>query len=108
MTDPNMPPPDPVREPPHHTTINVSPEPRSGGSGVIGFLVGGLLVVVAIIAAVLYMNGDRAAGPGDTNLDVNIDIPAPRLPDAPKMPDPPTLPDIEPPAAPTTGPAPAN
>ena len=107
MTDPNMPPPEPVmpppepmHEPPRQTTINVNPERSGGGSGVIGFLVGGLLVVVAIIAAVLYMKGDGAA-PGETNLDVNIDIPAPRLPDAPRLPEAPTLPPVEPTATPS-------
>ncbi len=106
MTDPNLPPTDrPVErpaEPVHHTTVNVASEPKSGGGGSgIAFIVGGLLVLVAIIAVVMFMRGSPVDTPAETNLDVDIDVPAPQmpdLPDAPKMPDMPEIP----------APAPAN
>ena len=41
----------------------------------------------------------------DTNVDLDVDLPAPELPEAPKMPD---LPEVEPPTLPTPDPAPAN
>lgn len=90
MTDPDRP------EVVHHTTINNPP--RSSGSGWLGFVIGGLVVVVAIIGFVLWSGGanvpDKVA---DVNIDV--DIPARRMPDAP------SLPPIEPPTMPSPGPA---
>lgn len=91
MTDPNMIPPERPTERPadvHHTTVNVAPE-KSGGGGA-GLIIGALVVIALIIAAVLFLNNAPANDAGDTNLDVNIDVPTPtmpELPDAPKMPD---------------------
>lgn len=102
MTDPNIPPSD-RPEVVHNTTIN-NPPPSGGGGGGggswIGFLVGGLLLVVVIIAFVVFSRGGLSADGKDTNVDVDVDLPAM---EAPKMPD---LPNIEPPTVPS--PAPAN
>ncbi|MBF0665966.1 MAG: hypothetical protein IR159_10595 [Brevundimonas sp.] len=110
MTDPNVPPPrDPNDRPEvvHHTTINNPSSGDRGGAGWIGFLVGGLLVVLVIIAIVVFSNGglERATG---TEVDLDVDLPAPTLPDAPKAPDLPDLPQVEPPTVPDPSPAPAN
>jgi len=92
MTDPNMIPPERPTERPadvHHTTVNVAPE-KSGGGGGAGLVIGALVVIALIIAAVLFLNNAPTQDRGDTNLDVNIDVPTPSipdLPDAPKMPE---------------------
>lgn len=101
MTDPNLPPPErPVDRPAevHHTTVNVAPERSSGGGGGAGLIIGALVVIALIVAAVLFLNNAPTKDGGDTNLDVDIDVPAPslpELPDAPKMPD---LPEVPSPA----------
>ncbi len=108
MTDPNVPPPrDDRPEVVHQTTINNPSNGDRGGSGWIGFLVGGLLVVLVIIAIVVFSSGglNRAA---ETEVDLDVDLPAPELPDAPKMPDLPEVPTVEPPSVPDPSPAPAN
>lgn len=74
----------------------------------MAFIVGGLLVLVAIIGFVVWNGGgasiaDKAA---ETNVDVDVNLPD--LPDAPKLPDAPTLPPVEPPTVPSPGPQPAN
>ncbi|HYC67989.1 hypothetical protein [Brevundimonas sp.] len=101
MTDPNLPPRDDRPEVVHHTTINNPSTGGSGGAGWIGFLVGGLVVVLVIIAIVVFSNGglNRAT---DTKVDLDVDLPAPSLPEAPKMPE---LPDVEPPSVPNPDPA---
>jgi len=105
MTDPNVPPPrDDRPEVVHNTTINNPSTGDRGGAGWIGFLVGGLLVVLVIIAIVVFSNGglDRAT---DTKVDLDVDLPAaPALP-APDLPD---LPAVEPPSVPDPEPVPAN
>ena len=54
MTDPNVPPPrDDRPEVVHHTTINNPSSDRGGGAGWIGFLVGGLLVVLICLGIVV-------------------------------------------------------
>ncbi|WP_296170223.1 L,D-transpeptidase [uncultured Brevundimonas sp.] len=107
MTDPNVPPPE-RPEVVHHTTINNPPERRGGGGSWIAFLVGGLVVVVAIIAVVIFANGGASVPtPDSTDVNVDIDLPRPNLPDAPKMPDLPSPPPIEPPSVPDPAPAPA-
>ena len=53
-----------------------------GGSPVLAFIVGGLLVVVAVVAFMLYSG--RTAAP---NKSIDVNIQAPQLPDPPKMPD---------------------
>jgi hypothetical protein len=42
----------------------------------------------------------------DTNVDIDVDLPRPTLPDAPKMPDLPDVPPVEPPTVPTPSPEP--
>ena len=87
MTDPNLPPERVV----HQTTINTSPPPRKGGGAGMAVLVGGLLVAVAVIAWFVFAGG-RAPAPETPNLDVDISVPTPRLPDVPDRPAPPELP----------------
>lgn len=91
MTDPDMIPPErPTGRPAevHHTTVNVAPE-KSGSGGGAGLVIGALVVIALIVAAVLFLNNAPTQDSGDTNLDVNIDVPTPsmpELPEAPKMP----------------------
>ena len=100
MTDPNIPPPERPLERPidqSHTTINVAPERRGGAGSGLAFVIGGLVVLVAVIAAVLYFRGAPASIPEPRDINVDIDVPslpeAPRLPDAPSVPSPgPTTP----------------
>lgn len=87
MTDPNLPPERVV----HQTTINTAQPPRKGGGAGLAFLVGGLLVAVAVIAWFVFAGG-RAPAPEASNLDVDISVPAPRMPDVPDRPAPPELP----------------
>lgn len=47
----------------------------SGGMGFIGFVLGGVVVVVAILAFVLY--GGQGTGPSKT---VNLELPSPSAP----------------------------
>lgn len=54
----------------------------SGGVPVLAFIVGGLVVVVAIVAFMIYSG--RSPVPSKA---VDVKIEAPQLPDAPKMPD---------------------
>jgi len=54
----------------------------SGGNGGLAFIVGGLVVIVAIIAFVVYSGGFSQK----KSVDVNISASAPQLPDAPKLP----------------------
>lgn len=62
-----------------------------GGNAGLAFIVGGLLVAVAIIAWFVF-SGGRASAPSTPDLNVDIDVPAPRLPDVPDRPAPPDLP----------------
>jgi len=102
MTDPNLPPVDPRTDRPevHHTTVNVQPDRTSGGNGGggTGLILGALVVVALIVAAVFLLNRAPTPEAGDTNLDVDVDIPAPSIPD---LPDAPRLPELP-------SPAPAN
>ena len=65
----------------------------SSGAGNAGlaFIVGGLVVVVAIIAWFVFGSG-RVPEPERPNLDVDITVPTPRLPEVPDRPAPPELP----------------
>jgi hypothetical protein len=107
MTDPNLPPERPSDRPEvvHHTTINnPSPERSGGGGSAMAFIIGGLVVVAIIIAFVVFSQGGGGLPDAkDTNVDIDVDLPQPTLPDPPKMPD---LPNVEPPSVPS--PAPAN
>jgi hypothetical protein len=61
---------------------------ESGGGATpwLAFLVGGLIVVVAVIAFFVYRGGaPQPAMP--KSVDVNLNMPKPTLPDAPKLPD---------------------
>ena len=53
-----------------------------GGNSALAFIVGGLVVVVAIIAFLVYSGGFTQK----KSVDVNISASAPKLPDAPKPP----------------------
>ena len=68
-----------------------------GGNAGLAFIVGGLLVVVAVIAFFVF---GRGAMP-DATKEVNVDVNLPKM-EAPK------LPPIETPTVPTPSPAPAN
>ena len=58
---------------------------NSGGSSTgMAFIVGGLLVLVAIIAYFVFVRGGMEPTKKDIDVDVNLPkIEAPRLPDAP-------------------------
>jgi len=53
-----------------------------GGNSGLAFIVGGLVVIVAIIAFVVYSGGFSQK----KSIDVNVSATAPQLPDAPKPP----------------------
>jgi hypothetical protein len=53
---------------------------NSGGGNGLAFIVGGLVVIVAIIAFVVYSGGFTQK----KSVDVNISAEAPKIPDAPK------------------------
>lgn len=55
---------------------------NSGGNSGLAFIVGGLVVIVAIIAFVVYSGGFTHK----KSIDVNVSASAPQLPDAPKPP----------------------
>ena len=58
-----------------------------GGNTGMAFIVGGLLVVVAIIAYFVFFRGGMEPAKKDIDVDVNLPkIEAPRLPDAPSAP----------------------
>lgn len=104
MTDPNIPGPVEPRPEVHNTTI-INPPQRGGGSGWIGLLVGGLVIVVLIIAFAVFTSGGMSPGK-DTNVDISVDLPRPALPDAPTIPDLPDLPSVERPGVPQPAPVP--
>jgi hypothetical protein len=67
-------------------------ENSSGGANAgLAFIVGGLVVLVAIIAWFVFGSG-RVPEPERPNLDVDITVPTPRLPEVPDRPAPPELP----------------
>lgn len=72
---------------------------RGGGGGWLAFIIGGLVVAVAIIGFVLWSNG-ASAPEGGADVDIDLNLPAPRLPDAP------ALPPVEPPSVPSPTPPP--
>lgn len=54
----------------------------------LAFLVGGLLVAVAIIGYVVYAGGRGVASSVPDAVNVDVELPkAPSLPDAPRLPD---------------------
>lgn len=60
-----------------HTTINRTETQPSGGNGTMWFLMGGVVVVIAIIAYFVLGTGDLpsgdAAAPAGGNLSINVD-----------------------------------
>lgn len=59
----------------------------SGATPWLAFLIGGLLVAVAVIAYFVYGGGtSKPSMPESVNVDVNLPK-APPIPDAPKLPD---------------------
>lgn len=100
MTDPNAPPPERlVRQ----NTINIASE-RKGG-GLLAFLVGALVVAAGVMAWFLY-TGERPAAPERPEVNLEIKVPTPHLPEAPNLPEvprpaqPPTVAAPSPAAAP--------
>lgn len=69
---------------------------RGGGPRGLAFIIGALVMLVAVLAWFLFGQGEPTA-PQTPNLDVDISAPSPRLPDAPDRPAPLELPK---PAAP--------
>lgn len=69
---------------------------RGGANPALAFIVGALVMVVALLAWFLFGRGEPTL-PETPNLNVDITAPAPRLPEAPDRPAPPDLPK---PAAP--------
>jgi hypothetical protein len=55
---------------------------NSGGNSGLAFIVGGLVVIVAVLAFFMYSGGFNHK----KSVDVNISASAPKLPDAPKPP----------------------
>ena len=55
---------------------------NSGGNSGLAFIVGALVVVVAVIAFVVYSGGFTQK----KSIDVNVSASAPKMPDAPKPP----------------------
>jgi len=106
MSDINTPPPPRDDRVVHNTTINTT-ERRSGGSPWAALAVIVLLVVAGLIGWAVY-TGQTPTVP-ESEVNVDVDLPRPTLPDAPKMPDNP-LPDVRPPTVePVPAPAePAN
>ena len=62
--------------------------PRSSATPWLAFLVGGLIVAVAVIGYFMYAGGGPAKPelPSSVNVDVNVPK-APPIPDAPRLPD---------------------
>ena len=56
---------------------------KSGGNSGLAFIVGGLVVVVAVIAFFVYSGGFTQK----KSIDVNVSATAPQLPDASRSPD---------------------
>ncbi|WP_421737371.1 hypothetical protein [Caulobacter sp.] len=55
---------------------------NSGGNSGLAFIVGALVVVVAVIAFVVYSGGFTQK----KSIDVNVSASAPKMPDPPKPP----------------------
>jgi hypothetical protein len=55
---------------------------NSGGNSGLAFIVGGLVVIVAVLAFFMYSGGFNQK----KSVDVNVSASAPKLPDAPKPP----------------------
>ena len=105
MTDPNIPPPE--REGRQTPTPAAPSTAKGGGGAVLAFIVGGLIVAVAVIGWLLY-TGARPAAPEPPEVKLDLHVPAPRLPHVPDRPSPPELPrPVEPPSVTASAPTPA-
>lgn len=61
---------------------------RNGATPWLAFLVGGLIVAVAVIAFVVYSGGGLARPSMPASVDIDVNLPkAPAIPDAPRLPD---------------------
>lgn len=69
----------------------------------MAFVVGGVVVAVAIIAWFVFAGGVTPSAP-DNSVDIDVDLPTPTLPDGPTVPDLPNPPPVEPPTVPQPGP----
>lgn len=63
---------------------------KGGGNAGLAFIVGGLLVVVAVMAWFLFSGGAMTPTPQDRDVDINVELPE--------------LPQVEPPANPLPAP----
>jgi hypothetical protein len=90
MTDPNIPPRD---DRPHTTIINNDgPASRGGGGGSgLAFIIGGIVVVLAVIAWFVFSGRTADA---DRNVDIDVTLPEVNLPEPPANP----LPEVPSPA----------
>lgn len=68
----------------------------------MAFILGGLIVAVAVIAWFVYSGGRVPAAPEAPEVNLDINVPAPKLPETPR------LPDVPRPAEPPTVAAPGN
>ncbi|PXA77126.1 hypothetical protein DMC25_23525 [Caulobacter sp. D4A] len=63
-------------------------ETKSGGNAGLAFIVGALVVIVAVLAFMMFSGGFTQK----KTVDVDISASAPKLPDAPKVPEAPKAP----------------
>ncbi len=75
---------------------------HSGGNGWLAFIVGGLIVVVAVLGYMFYANNGSFS---TAQRDVDVKIEAPNI-EAPKLPEAPELPAPNVPAPPAPAPQP--
>jgi len=75
-----------------------------GGNAGLAFIVGGIVVVLAIVAWFVFAGAALTPETRDVHVDVNLpDLPD--LPDAPTLPEVPRLPQVEPPTVPGRAPS---
>lgn len=105
MSEPQIPPPERETRPsaPSAGQSAAKPTPQArassghGGGVVLAWLVGGLILIVAVIGWFFYA-GVRPAAPEPPGVNLDISIPEPRLPSVPDRPAPRDLPrPVEPP-----------
>ena len=72
-----------------------------GGNAGLAFIVGGIVVVLAIVAWFVFAGAALTPETRDVHVDVNL----PDLPDAPTLPEVPRLPQVEPPTVPGRAPS---
>jgi hypothetical protein len=67
---------------PRRGEIDMAEQTRGGGNSGLAFIVGGLVVIVAVLAFFMWSGGMSPK----KQVDVNISASAPKLPDTPKAP----------------------